>query len=222
MIYLFRTHRINFTNLFLGMLYSDAETIAYGPCTYTVSPDGFFDIVEGSFAKQMCQVPSKQFRDIDWSTNIDQLLNVYHNTDKHLIFGSHHVSQIDYLKKKFDRDCVTVALNYTNSDYEFLLRNLAENHVRLLLAGKLQPTVHDTRLMQTSTDQDLVRYYQREFDQLELIPRSVSDNLDYTIDIMDFFNEQKILQHVTNLGFSLSDTVQRYYNYWIKHQAVWN
>jgi hypothetical protein len=202
-------------------VYSDAGATAHGPCTYTVSPQGFFDIVEGIFAKQMCQKPSKTFRDIDWSKQIDKLHDIYHNTDKHLIFGSHHIEQIDYLKKQFGKDCVTVALNYTVDDYKFLLNNLAENHVRLITCGKLQPTAHDSMLVQTLTNSELVQYYQQEFDQMELIPRSVSDSLDYTINIMDFFNKQQVLQHITELGFDASDTVQQYYDYWFRHQTAW-
>lgn len=220
MIYVFRTHKINLTNLFLGILYVSAGAQVHGPCYYSINNDGFFDLIEGDFARHMCENPSDNFRNIDWPNNIDRLHEILDRVNKHLIFGSHHVDQIQYLKSQFGNKSITVAVNYDPDDYDLLLKNLAQNHVRLLQSNMIQANQHDQDLMLKLGNTDLVQHYQHEFDRMRLIPVSISDTFDYVIKVKDFYNKNKVADHVTNLGFEFSESAQKYYDYWISRQTA--
>lgn len=220
MIYVARTHRINLTNIFVAVLIESAGQQVHGPCYYSVTPTGFLDQIPGDFAQTMCEDPITQTRNIDWASNIDRLRAYHTAAGKHLIFGSHHPDQIQYLKTQLTDQSCTVAMNYDTDDYDRLLHNLARDHVRLLQAGRLEASIHDQDLMDTLTATQLVGHYAQEFDRMQLIPRAVSDTFDYQIRVKDLYNKSRMTQHVRDLGFEFSALAESYYDHWLSRQIL--
>jgi hypothetical protein len=208
------------TNLLVALLTVSAGDQVYGPCYYSVTTDGFLDQVTGDFARTMSEDPVTQTRHINWREHTDKLRDYYRRAHKHLIFGSHHVDQLHYLKSEFGDQVKTIAVNYTEHDYDRLLENLARNHVRLMRQNQLEPTSQDAELMKVLDSGDLIRHYMQEFDDMDLIPRSVQDQLDYTVEVKDFYNPGRMASHVCSLGFEFSAMAESYYDYWVSRQAV--
>lgn len=220
MIYVARTHRVNMTNLLVALLTVSAGDQVHGPCYYSVTTDGFLDQVTGDFARTMAEDPVTQTRHINWREHTDKLRDYYQRARRHLIFGSHHVDQLHYLKSEFGEEVTTIAVNYTQHDYDRLLDNLARDHVRLMRQNRLEPTSQDAELMATLDPVDLIRHYRQEFDSMELIPPCVDDQLDYTVEVKDFYNPARMANHVRGLGFEFSAMAESYYDYWVSRQAM--
>ena len=219
MIYVFKTHQPNISNLFLAVFLEAIRPLAYGTCRYPMTHDGFFDLDAGDFAKQMCEDPAKKFRHIHWPDKIDQLRQIYNQANQHIVCGSHHKNQIEYLKSQFDKELTTVGINYTTDSYQWLLKNIAKNHVRLLTNHTLSPSDYDQELMGSLSKQELIDHYQSAFDELELIPKSVVDNFDYSIDVVDFVDKDKVTAHVNALGIEFSQAASIFYDQWrLAHQ----
>jgi hypothetical protein len=216
MIYVIKTHSANLSNLFQAIMLQSAGQSAYKPCKFLVTPEGFFELVLGDFVKQVCSDdPATNFRRINWADCIDDLHQLHRTINQHLIFGSHRADQIDYLKTQFGQNLTTIAINYSVDTYPLLIENMARYHVYLLINKIIQPTVHDTDLMKFLSKQELVYHYQGAFDQMKLIPTSCQDTFDYSIDIADFVDKEKVGNHLAQLGLALSSSASSMYNEWI-------
>lgn len=220
MIYVLKTHQANISNLFLAVFLEAAGPLAYGPCHYPVTADGFFDLVVGDFGQQITNDAAKKFRHIHWADKIDQLQQIHSQTNQHIIFGSHHSAEIDYLKNQFGNNVTTVAVNYDTESYLWLLNDMAKNHVRLLKTQSIVPTDHDTELLNSLDTNELVAHYQTAFDQLQLIPNTVFDNFDYSVDIGDFVHKDRIANHVIALGVEFGLAASEYYDQWLSHRHL--
>lgn len=221
MIYVFRTHPVAISNLFLAFFMEVVDDLAYDTCRYPITHDGLFDMVEGNFAKQLCKNPGVEFRHINWERKIDQLQHIANSTSKHLIFGSHHPDQITYLKDFFGNRVTTVAINYDKKLYTLLIESMAKNHIWLLRENKLVTTDYDKSLLEGAlTQTELVQHYCKAFEELRLIPESINDTFDYNINISDFFIKDKVLAHANQLGFSVSAHANNYYDTWLNSQQA--
>lgn len=218
MIYVLKTHQANVSNLFLAVFLEAVGPLAYGPCRYPVTSDGFFDLIVGNFGQQMSEDTAKNFRHIHWADKIDQLRQLHSQTKQHIIFGSHHTNEIEYLKNQFNEEITTVAINYDTSSYLWLLNDIAKNHVRLLRNQTIAPTEYDKELLQSLDTDALIEHYQTAFDQLQLIPKSVTDNFDYSINVSDFTNKDVVANHVRALGVEFSSTASEFYDQWFSHR----
>lgn len=208
------------TNLFLALFIANSPDSLYEPCRYSIDDNGLFGFTAGKFALQFCEQPAQQFRHLDWTTRIDQLRQIVSDTDRHVVFGSHHADQIAYLKTQLGQDMTTVAVNYTESSYDLLLREMARNHVSGLMQNTIPATQHDLQLLEQKSHSELISHYQQEFDRMQLVPRSCQDHFDYTVDIADFFCKQKMIDHCDRLGLAWSSTGNHYYDTWISRQTV--
>jgi hypothetical protein len=215
--YLIKTHQINFTNLFVGALCHSEADHALGPCYYSVKPGGFFVLTPGETATALTAQPAVNFRNICWSDKIsllDQQIEQARTQSKILIFGTHHSDQIRYLKTHYQDQCFTIGINYQHHLYETLLNDMAKYHVFLLRTNQLAPSEVDLHNINTLCQQDLVKWYQSEFDRMKLIPYSSDFDGDHNIPVDDFLDSSKFLDHYHQIGFKNSDQFLKYYQTW--------
>lgn len=213
-IYLFRTHLVNLTNLFVGMVCHNEQNRAYKPCYYTLVNNKFFDVIVGDFA-QSCQIATQtSFRNIEWTQHISILEEQVLGTNQTLIFGSHSDEQIDYIKNYFGTDVYTVGINLSHDLDKELYQNLAEYHVYLLDNNKVEATPLDLEKSSLPHGQR-VSYYNDSFNTVEMIDFPEPVVRDYNIDVADFFNRSATLTHLENIGLDIEESTIDYYNQWL-------
>ena len=212
-IYVVRTHGINVTNLFISMMVLNEHDRAYKICDYELSRDGkFFILTPGEMVNHYEETLQTEFRNIDWSENIDLLAeSVEDSGDRLVIFGNHNVDSIRAIKKRFGDDVMTIGINYSNQDYYYLLRNMAEYHVWCLRNGLLTPTEHDDL---TISDTELTDHYTREFERMGLIPRNSEESFDYDINFRDFMDRGRMTEHLKAIGLEPNAATLDHYDHW--------
>ena len=213
-IILFKTHKINLTNLAISQIVENSPESFYDSCRYTLVHGKSSISQPNNSLKNIGEV-----RDRDWSTGFDYLDKCL-ESGKKLIFGSHHDSQINLLKQKYGMDVLTVGINYDEDLYQSLLKNVAEYHVYLLRTGSIDASEKDDILIETLVYGDLVKYYMREFDSINLVPRSSFINCDYNIPVADFFDKQKMSNHFDKIGFPFTKESQSYYDQWLASNSL--
>ena len=186
----------------------------FDSCRYDLVHNKFFVLQLNNFAKNIGDV-----RNLEWSNNtmyLDKCLE----SGKKLIFGSHHDSQIDFLKRHYKSDIMTIGINYGEDMYPLLLKNVAEYHIYLLGNGSIQPNENDEILMETLNHHDLVNYYSTEFNSINLVPHSSFVNCDYNIIVNDFLDKSKMADHFRNIGFPFTEESQKYYDQWFSSNSL--
>jgi hypothetical protein len=207
-IILFKTHKINLTNLAISQIRENSPDSFYDSCHYNLVQNKFFVLQLNNFAKHIGDV-----RNMDWSTNTEYLDKCL-ASEKQLLFGSHDDSQINFLKQYYKSDILTIGINYDIDMYQLLLTNVAEYHIYLLATGQITLSEHDEILLETMDSQNLVKYFANEFDSINLIPKSSFINCDYNILVNDFFDKSKMTDHFNNIGFPFTEESQQYYDQW--------
>lgn len=216
-LFVFKTFPINFTNLFLGAVLYGYKNIL-GSCQYIIHPGGFFTCEHGDTVKKFSSDPGPNSRNLDWSEKIvvlDDLLNQASKQQKVLCFGSHHDTQITYLKNRYQDSCTTVGLSYGPALYQFLLNEMAKYHVFLLKNDLMIPNQSDKEKLISHTYDQLIEWYSNEFDRLNLILPEKQCEFDYDIPIDDFFSLPLLKKHYTELGFDGIRAFKEYYSKWL-------
>lgn len=214
-IFLFKTHQINVTNLAVAQIVENSFDSFYNSCRYKLVHNKFFVLQLNDFARNIGEQP----RNKDWSNSINYLDNCL-ASNKKLIFGSHHDSQIDLLKAHYKSEILTIGINYNEDLYPALLKNVAEFHIYSLNTGSIKPSELDDMLMDSMKYQDLVDYYSKEFDTIKLIPKSSFVQCDYNILVNDFLDKDKMSNHFNNMGFPFTKESELYYNQWISSNPL--
>lgn len=220
MIYVARTHRVNATNILVALLIESAGSRVHGACYYSISTEGFLDQVPGDFARTMVEDPVLQTRHVDWTQHWPELERYHDQAANNLIFGSHHLEQIEFLKQQFGDQVCTMALNYDQADYDHMVLNMARDHVRLLQNNRLTATVHDQDLTQRLTQPQLIEHYAQEFDSMGLIPTEVQETHDHQVCYRDLFRPARMQRVLEDLGFEFTDRARTYYDYWLSRQIL--
>lgn len=216
-IYLIKTHRINLTNLFMSTMIVSEGNRVYETCRYDLINGKFFELDVGNMVKNFSDDPVNYFRYLDWSDLIPKLetvISVAQQQNQFLIFGNHDSAQIHKLKNYFGDRIFTIGINYQESLYQRLLRDIAENHIHLIEHDKLAGGESHHSLSQIWTREQMVNHYMQCFDQISLIPKSSHIDCEYNIDVADFFDETLFKAHFDNIGLPLSPTAIQYYNTW--------
>lgn len=223
-IYLFKTHPINITNLALAQLIENAVGSSYETCSYALIDNKFFKLIVGKFAQKQTDNPSVNFRHIDWSipvnlSNLNQSVELATAQNKFLIFGSNSTNQIDFLKKYYTNDIVTIGINYNENMYLTLLDNMVKYHI-YLLNNNSHISQLDRELFNTKSSAELIDYYTNAFNQQNLIPRTSVIDCDYTILVDDFLNKSVMAKHYNNLGVPFTIASEQYYDTWLAGQSI--
>ena len=221
-IFLLKTHKINLTNIVVAQLIKNAGQQCYSPCEYSLS-DKFIDITLGEFAKSQHSVTDQQVRYIDWTAHIDKLeasVALATQQNKFLIFGTHDPHQLNFLKNYFGESIFTISVNYQPNSFSLLIKNMSEYHVHLLKLNSLPITEIDQKLLESSTDQQLISHYQFEFSNLKLIPQSSITKADYSIPVDDLFNKSSMSDHFINIGLPFTQKSESYYDSWLSLQST--
>jgi hypothetical protein len=176
----------------------------------------------GAFAREVCPVdPNQNFRTVDWQQQLTRLSRTIHGLNaRHdrLAFGSHSPDQIALLKSEFPDDILTVGINYDQGDHELMLTNLSEFHVYGLTQGLIAANDQDVLALKTLSPESLIDYYVHIFDTQNIIPRSVTCNVDYSVNVQDLFDAAKLSDHFVNLGLDFNDQVREFYHRWLSIQ----
>lgn len=217
-LYLIQTHRINLTNLFMGMLILNEGPLVYETCKYSLTANNkFFQFEPGNMVKHFVSNPAVEFRKISWSQSIDKLktiVDLAKSKNQILIFGNHNVDELRFLKDYFKSDALTISLNYNEDLYSRLLDNAVAYHIWMLSNGMVEKNSQDQTNLDNLSYNEQMSYYKQVFTQLNLFPQSSSANLDYNIDINDFFDESTMFDHFNSIDINLTDKAKQYYRTW--------
>lgn len=228
-IILFKTHVVNFTNLAMGLVTKNSPDLMFESCTYTLKRGKFLELtrhrwceqrkahVLGKFVKSISN--EMEFRWLDWNSNaigyLEESLEEAKKQEQYVLLGTHHDSQLKFLKKHFGEDILTVATNYEENLYPTLLKYMAQYHVYLLNNELIPFSDRDTEIFESMNDSELVEFYTKEFDYLKLLPKKSVNVCDYNIKIDDFFDEALMKQHMNNLGFPFTENGLKFYHSFI-------
>lgn len=207
-IFLFRTHKINLTNLAIAMAIENAVDYVYNPCRYEIV-SGFFVPRVGKFAMELVDQPDVNFRDINWVNNLsllDRNVSRAQNEGKVLIFGTHSDEQLKFLKKTYNNKIKTIAVNYSPNMYLFMLESIASYHLHLITNNMVDSN--------QSTEIHSLSHYMSEFDRLELIPKCSKTVADYEIPVDDFYSLDKMSSHYSEIGLPVTEESVKYYTSW--------
>ena len=209
--YIIKMMPINIHNLLIAQLFENAQDTVYGPCAFQIDPDGMLSITPGEFTLSQCGDPSN-FRHIDWDP---ATLNTLSQLGKTLVFGTYRDDQLPKLKKHFSDDIVTVGITHNEQSYNILLHHVAKNHVSFLRTGTIQPNEYDQQLLSSYNNSELINYYMDTFDRMSLLPKTVSIDCDYSIDVADFFNKSKLAFHCSHLNIPITPASEQFYDAWL-------
>jgi hypothetical protein len=137
MIYLFKTHRINVSNLAQALTFVILGDNCLGPCSWYLDDSKFLKIRTGDFVN-IYATPGSDFRMIDWTDKFSSL-DAYHaravSQHKVLVHGTGLDHQLKILKRHYGSNIMTIGINYQKQLYDSVLRNVAEMHVHRLSTG---------------------------------------------------------------------------------------
>jgi hypothetical protein len=225
-LYLFKCVDIlNITNLPMWLFYL-SRTDLYDPCSpVDFSAAGRLGLVPSDFPKLF--VPDDKifttFRDTYWPDQIHVLNKILaNNPGKKIALGVNHVWQADFFKNYYQTRTFILGCSYDDDEtYNLLLTYLAKCHLYQQSIGVLPITDHD-RLIRLNNSDNLIETYKAKFDELNLIPRSIDPVGDYEIPVKDFFNFEKLSQHMANAGTPLLPPAINYYNSWQQKLREWS
>jgi hypothetical protein len=220
--YFLKTHKINYTNLFVAQLIKNAGPKCYGPCYYSLD-NKFIKTELGEFANYQIQTSGKEVRSIDWSHSLDNLkhsLSLADDNRQILIFGNHNAEQLSIIKSLFGADVCTISVNYTKEFYPILLKNVAEYHIHLVNQGLLTPATNEQTLFLTKSPDELIEHFVRKFDSIGLIPTQNLTDADYTVFVEDFVDKIKMGQSFDQLQLPFTQESEQFYDDWVAAQST--
>ena len=227
--YLFKTHKINVTNLVQSMaMYNALEKGVLSPsnCFFSLHSSNFFINKLGSLtvACALGNDADSTFRHIEWNTNI-QALNILDQGIKNAmdnnyihIMGSHSNQQIQFLKKHFGDLVITVGVNYNSNTKDQLIYDVARFHVYLLQNNQINISTVDQELLATLSIDQLVKEYYNRFSNMSYIPESSFVECDYNIWVDDFADQEKMQQLMHDLDLPFTTQSTDIYKHWCQHQ----
>lgn len=223
LIYLFKTHQINISNLAQAQALENADTQCLDRCYYHLEGNKFFKITLGNFVTSHLTTPSDDFRTINWTTlltNLDLYVDQAQQQGKFLISGTVRDDQISFLKQHYGSDILTIDVGYTDAVYQNLLFNLAELHLYRLTNNQLPITDIDQEILKTLSSDQAIYYYVNAFDQQQIIPKSSKSDCDYRIMIDDFTNKSAMSGHFTDIGLPFTAGSESFYDHWLANQTA--
>jgi post-segregation antitoxin (ccd killing protein) len=224
LLYLFKTHQINISNLAQAQALENADTASLDRCYYYFEENKFFKINLGALVTTHLKTPASDFRTIDWAETISSLNSYYERAqqqEKILIIGTARNDQISFLKQYYGSDILTIDVGYTESIYQNLLLNLAELHIHRLTQSPITQSNIDREILESKSTTQAINYYINAFDSQQLIPRS-SDSVDtdYRILIDDYTNKLAMANHYRNIELPFTANSESFYDFWLANQTV--
>jgi hypothetical protein len=218
-IYLFKLRPINLYNLPLGLFHLNANTSVYDPCTFNINDQGLIELIPGNFVKHFTNNQPKNFRHLDWHPLLPKLvLSIEQAKKKNQIItiGTYQPDQLSCLKNTFQSDLISIGVDYDESSYPILLKNLSTQHLFSLRNNLIVGSDHDQELLKSKSTTELIDYYISAFDQLNLIPTSDSNDCDYHINLHDLFDKSAMTSHFINLKYPFTKNSELFYDRWLR------
>ena len=218
-LYLVRTHKISFTNIFTALVTNALAGKVYNPCEYKLTGK-FISNREGKFTTDF---PHPNIRHIIWNDQTPKSLFQYleycfqesYQKRQVLALGCHDSGSVDYLCKKYSPNVLSLGLYYTQDDYPVLLKHAAEYHVHMLRNNILTPSDNDRQLISTLSDLELIDYYIAAFDSDNLVPRESEPTCQFNFRLSDIMNPNLVNDFFNKLDLPLNQVAQDFYNSWL-------
>ena len=195
-LYFVKSFPVNVTNILHALLIRNSEhpdlpVVTDGPCEYTL--DGKF-IVDRPH--KLVETFGAKSRTIDWAHRIGELREYMDIVSPEIvIFGSYSDEQIRSVKDDLPFEIITIGVNYTSDEYEFLLNNMVEFHCHL-----------------NGGDEKELRI---AFDQQNLCPRESLEEHDYNINFTDLFVKEKVIDFCERIGLPMTQKASDFYDAWL-------
>jgi hypothetical protein len=218
-IYLFKTHRINLLEIAGVQMIKNAPEKFFPICQYEL--DGKFLSIKQNgrmvddLISRNCAITD--FRKVTWSQYkeyLDQCISTAIKNNQNILFGTQRQDQFDYLSNQYPDIIKTLAVTYKSDSYDFLLKNVAEYHIYLLVNGKLKMNQQDQTMFKFLAEQEIAEFYKNSFDKLGIIPRESPSTADHTIDVLELFNPDYFSRWLKSLGFGFTDQGLEFYKKW--------
>lgn len=207
----FRLQRFNIINMFLGVVYLSAKNLySYCPITF----DGKFTRVDNSkFVAECNQSITGEFRDIRWQDHINWLDKHLASHSNDITIGNRSIEQVQWLKNYYGNRCVTTCFNYTEKEYPFLLRNVAEYHIHMIDRGIITPNDVDLTHKDAIIN-ERVDFYVSEFDRQQMFPMQNVEKSDIVVNLRDLVNTDIVAEYLTKYGYTITEQAQQYHAAW--------
>jgi hypothetical protein len=165
----------------------------------------------GQFANS---IDTKNFRGIEWSGQTNKLNQLVDFVDQGhtLCFATDLAEQLDFLKFYFKNKILTVSVSYNSDSYDQILTWFVKRHIHLQNTQQLPTTEWDRELRNQQID--LIDHYKQEFDQQQLVPKSIQPTGEYDIPVVDFFHRDNFFQHLKKIEGQPSTQAFEYYDRW--------
>ena len=215
-LYIFKSTSFNITNLPQWCFYLSRDDL-YQSCT-PIFTNNQLDLEIGGFAQKFSNDVKASFRDINWSNCLTKLDELFNSNEKSIAFAVNSAEQLGILKNHFKDCAVTISCSYNHDFYKTMLDWYVHRHLYLQNHGTVEITKHDQELRNSGID--LVQYYTRSFDQMQLIPLAMEPVGEYDIPIKDFFQTDKFFEHMSCIGAAATIKSKNFYNDWRNTQTL--
>ena len=136
-----------------------------------------------------------RFRDVDWSNHLTRLLELH---NKNIWIGTHHIEQQQLIKNNLGSIVKTVAINYSESEYDLVCDNWATH---LILNKNFNKSIDELEKQKSKLLKN------------NNIPKYINNTADYTFSILDLYNKSIINKIEEIDGIRNKDQID-YYNKW--------
>lgn len=209
-IYLFKSQPFNITNLPQFCFMFSCPDLYRDSCV-PIFKNGQMAMEIGQFANS---IDTKNFRGIEWSGQTNKLNQLVDFVDQGhtLCFATDLAEQLDFLKFYFKNKILTVSVSYNSNSYDQILTWFVKRHIHLQNTQQLPTTEWDRELRNQQID--LIDHYKQEFDQQQLVPKSIQPTGEYDIPVVDLFHRDNFFQHLKNIEGQPSTQAFEYYDRW--------
>lgn len=155
------------------------------------------------------------FRSVDWANNIDYLIDILANNQPlSMWFATFYPDTFYAVKNHFKTEVTTIAINYTTSDYEFVLDKWVNYQAGLIVS---RPAFADIKIKFNSLSQ--IKSYCRQVGSEQFgysIPKEKQVVGDINVSVTDLFSRNTLEPILTKLNCSCSDDAWNFYSNYIK------
>lgn len=176
------------------------------PCTPNITSTGH--LVHESHEQYVLNLTNNNpmsFRDIDWSSRLDEIELLLDNTkNRNVWIGNFHSKQARIIKKHFGNDAVTIGISYKPNMRKLVLENVVMYYHLHNEKNKIEYHIDYN-----------TRYYLEKEKWDKIVPYSFNPDTDYSIDLIDFLNPDNYISFIESLDGKRNEQQLKYYFTWL-------
>jgi len=181
------------------------------PCVPLILDNGtlhFNQEQDAEYVSDIAEGDLLNFREIDWSNNLNRLEKLLQSTDKNIIIGSYDISQQNIVKEKF-QNTVTIGIDYTEKERNIVLMDLIK--VNQFLNEGLDINISKKELNIIAHKEMLNK--KRIWDTH--VPKSFSTNSEYIIHAWDLYQPNKLIEFIEKIDGPRNEKQIDFYVKWL-------